>query len=211
MTTTLTPKSQGNRAGMTVSGLAEVPIPYDIQLYGECPMRVGDKTVMQFYLERIAEGAEPRFAELLALQSPPGIGITTSVFLQDQRRWGSSIADQYKGQPRELDALRKGLARNGYKLKSDDQYISTAARFPNDPAAIVNETQGFDEVQRRVSEQQKRAADAGPMKVKHKLHPRIVNRIMERKIEHNPDLKRADKSKLRAEIIEKHGSKGDTV
>ncbi len=195
----------------TEQDLAEVPVPYDIQLYGECAMRCGNKTIMQFYLERIADGVSPRLAETFAMQQAPGIGITTSIFLQDQRRWGSSIADQYKGQPHELEDLRRGLAKRGYKLKSDDQYISTAARFPNDPQAIVNQTQSFDEVKKRVEERQKRAADAGPMKIKHKLHPKLVERIRQRRIERNPDLKRADQSKLRAEIIEKHGSKGDTV
>lgn len=191
--------------------LSEVPIPYDIQLYGECQMRCGGKTIMQFYLERIAAGVVPKLAETFAMQQSPGIGITTSIFLQDQRRWGSSIADQYKGQPKELEALRQGLARNGYKLKSDDQYIATAARFPCDPAAIVNETNSFQDVKKMVDERHARMADAGPRKIKHKLHPKLVEGIRQRKIKENPDLAHADQRRLREEIVDKHGSKSEVV
>lgn len=192
------------------TSLEDLVIPDDIQLYADSPMRTGDKTVLQFYLERIAAGVAPKMAEAFAMQQSPGIGITTAQFLQDQRRHGSSIQEQYKNQPKELEALKNGLAKNGYKLKSDDQYIATAARFPNDPQAVVNETQDFKSLKRKTEEHHKRQQD-GPAKVKHRLHPNRVETIRKQRIAANPDLAKMDQGELRHKIIKKHGSKSDTI
>jgi len=190
--------------------LAELDIPEDIRLYGNYRMRSGDQTIMRFYLDRIAAGMSPRFAETLAMQQAPGIGITTSVFLQDQRRWGGSILDQHGGDQLEVLGLKADLAKHGYKLKSDDQYIKTAAEFRGDPGAIVNETQSFSDLKKRISERQKRRSEE-PAKIKHKLSPKIVERIRQQKIKQNPDLARKDQRELRHEIISKHGTKSKVI
>ncbi len=187
-------------------------IPDDIELHGRLSMRSGSKTIMQFYLERIAAGVTPKLAEALAMQQAPGIGITTAVFLQDQRRHGTSILDQYKGDHRQVEELRRGLARNGYKLKADDQYIATAARpgMSSDPLAIVNETQDFESLQKRNAERQAREQEQ-PAEVKQRLAPRIVERIRQQRIKQNPDLARTDQRELREEIISKHGTKAKVL
>ncbi len=197
---------------MTLAGmeLEELSIPDDIRLYGHCPMKSGDQTIMRFYLDRVASGMSPRFAETLAMQEPPGIGITTSVFLQDQRRWGGSILDQHGGNELEVLGLKADLAKHGYKLKSDDQYIKTAAEFRGDPRAIVNETQSFSDLKKSLKERQARRAEQ-PAKVKHKLSPKIVERIRRQKIQSNPDLARKDQGELRHEIISKHGTKAEVL
>jgi hypothetical protein len=190
--------------------LKELDIPSDIREFGSCQMRTGDQTIMRFYLDRIAAGMSPRFAETLAMQEAPGIGITTSVFLQDQRRWGNSILDQHGGNELEVLGLKADLAKNGYTLKADDQYIKTAAEFRGDPRAIVNETQSFSDLEKGIKERQSRRADQ-PAEVKQKLAPKIVERIRQRKIQQNPDLARKDQRELRHEIIEKHGTKSKVI
>jgi hypothetical protein len=190
--------------------LKELDIPDDIVRYGDCKMKSGDQTIMRFYLDRISAGMSPRFAETLAMQEAPGIGITTAVFLQDQRRWGGSILDQYGGNELEVLGLKADLAKHGYKLKSDDQYIRTAAEFRGDPRAIVNETQSFSDLQKNIKERQARRADQ-PAKIKHKLSPKIVERIRQKKIQDNPDLARQDQRELRHEIISKHGTKSEVL
>lgn len=202
-----------------MTGLKELNIPYDIKLYGDCPMRTGDKTVMQFYLERVSEGMSPRFAETLALQEAPGIGITTNIYLQHQRKWGSSILDQYNGNHKAVDRLRKGLAKNGYRLKDDDIYIPTAAAHEADPRAIVNHTQDLGSLKNYMQERgvechgavETEADPRGPATIKQKLHPRLVNRIRKQKIAKDPDFARIPIQDQVAEITHKHGTRKDTL
>ena len=157
------------------------------------------------YLEMVASGQSPRMAECLAMQQAPGIGVTNTQYLQDQRRWGNSILDRMNGNQRAVSRLRDDLARHGYRLRDDDHYISGAARFAGDPEAIVNEHSTFDELQKRVDERVKRSKDNPPERVR--LHPRLVENIRRRRISQNPDLAYSDQDELRAEIIETHGSK----
>ena len=179
------------------SKLLELDVPYDVQEAGKT----------EFFLNCVARGETPRMAELLAMQQPPGIGITTAVFLQDQRRHGSSILAQYKNKPAMVERLRKDLAKNGYRLKSDDQYIATAARpgMSGDPQAIVNETQDHKTLERTLKERNER--NVGTPKIVHRLNPKIVERIRRRKIAENPDLAHKNQAELRESIIDKHGSK----
>lgn len=168
---------------------------------------MGDEAVIRF-LEMVSRGTSPKFAEMLALQQPPGIGITNSQYLQDQNRWGRSILDRMNGDQRAVERLRKNLKSHGYSLKSDDHYISTAARFSGDPEAIVNHHQTFDELEKRV-EGRRNAIESGEVKKQEsvRLAPHIVERIRQQKIKENPDVAREDQKKVVAEIIDRHGSK----
>jgi hypothetical protein len=185
-----------------VSKLQSLEIPDDI---------LADQWQLDRYLQMVADGTTPKMAVLLASQKPCGIGITSSVFLQDQRRHGGSILDQMKS-PGQVDALRKGLAKNGYRLKADDQYIATAARsgMAYDPEAIVNETQDFKSLEKKVAERQKIASEQ-PATIKRRLAPHLVERIRQQKIQKNPDLARTDQRELRERIIDKHGTKAKVL
>lgn len=165
----------------------------------------GDECVLR-YLDMIAAGTTPKMAEMLALQQSPGIGVTNSQYLQDQNRWGRSILDRHNGDERAVERLRGALAKRGYKLRSDDHYISTAARFHGDPAAIVNEHSSFKDLERRVEERQKIKADTEPTPPT-RLSPTIVERIRQRRIAENPDEARRDIREVTAEIVETHGAK----
>lgn len=196
--------------------LEELDIPADIDRYGDCLMRQGDKTILEFFLTLIGNGETPRMAEALAMQQAPGVGVTDTVYVQDQNRHGRNILERMGGDQRAVNTLRKSLARNGYKLKSDDHYIPTAARYHGDPQAIVNGTQTFGDLQKRLKE--RGTQTYGAVDTKHdserarktpatRLNPKIVNRIDQRNLSANPDLARVPVRDRHADIVHKHGSK----
>lgn len=186
--------------------------------------KAGNLSPAEHYLNCLDNGSDPKFAVQLVAQaigaSRPGIGVTDSVFIQDQNRWGRSILDRHNGDARAVERLRKALAKNGYHLKSDDHYIPTVSRFFGDPEAIVNHTQGMGDLRRNLEargtefhgEVNCEARDKGKrIPVKHQLNPTIVERIRQRKIKENPDLARKDQRELREQIIDQHGSKAKFV
>jgi hypothetical protein len=149
-------------------------------------------------------------------ESRMGVGITDAIFIADQNRHGTSILDRMNGDYRAVERLRKGLAKNGYTLKSDDHYISTAALKPNDPAAILNHTTGLGGLKKRMEDRGQsmdgeikiKARENGlPTPIKHQLNPRIVERIRQQKIKENPDLARKDQRELCKQIIDERGTK----
>jgi hypothetical protein len=182
--------------------LKTLEIPEDITSYGDCMMRCGDKTIMQFFLQSVAEGTSPKMAEALAMQQSPGIGITNAIFQQDQNRHGRSILDRMNGDARAVERLRKQLAAQGYTLKSDDHYIPTCAARPGDVNALVTNTNSHESVQRYAD---RLSAEQAKPKPKVRLHPRIVNRIAEAKIQKDPSLAMKPRAELAASIVEEHG------
>jgi len=199
----------------TTDNLEEIDIPADILRYGHYPVRSGDnRLILDFYLDMIANGTSPRMAEALALQEPPGIGITDTNFIADQNRHGTSILDRMGGDTRAVEDLRRRLALNGYKLKDDDHYIPTVARFSGDPEAIVNNTQTMSDLKRKLKNRgtpfegevsTEGHKSHGPRK-KYRLNPRIVERIDNENLERDPGTALTPKAERYEAIIEKHGS-----
>jgi hypothetical protein len=195
--------------------LKELDIPPDILRCGDTPMRAGSETILQFYLRIVAGGTHPRMAEALSMQQSPGIGVTDTSFIADQNRHGRSILDRMNGSRMSVEMLRRGLAKNGYKLRSDDHYIPTAARFASDPQAIVNNTQTFSDLTKRIRQRgtefhgavESSHAGNSPPKKKVRLNPRIVNRIDRHQVAENPDLAKISVRDRHAEIVRKHGSR----
>ncbi|MCP4507033.1 MAG: hypothetical protein GY826_11660 [Fuerstiella sp.] len=194
--------------------LKTLTIPDDINRLGDCPMRCGDQTILEFYVARVAAGVSPRMAEALAMQQAPGIGITDTTFIADQNRHGTSILDRMKGNKRAVSQLRRDLASHGYKLAADDHYIPTVARFPGDPEAIVNNKQGLADLEKRL--ESRGTSTQGMIEVKHdnsrkppgrkyRLNPNIVERRVNEKIKADPGLALKPKQELVAQVIEQHG------
>jgi hypothetical protein len=183
--------------------------------------KAGQVPIIEHYLNCLEknDGNQNMAIQLCAYsigESHVGVGITDNVFIQDQNRHGRSILDRHNGDIRAVERLRKALARNGYSLKSDDHYIPTVARYFGDPAAIVNQTNGLGGLRRNLEEQGRtvegeieiKAHENGlPQRVKHKLNPKIVERIRRNLISNNPDLAHKDQRELRESIIDKHGQK----
>lgn len=195
--------------------LKQLEIPPDIDRYGDCKMRCGDKTILEFFVQRVAAGVSPRMAESLAMQQAPGIGITDTNFISDQNRHGRSILDRMNGNKIMTELLRRNLKKHGYTLKSDDHYIPTVARFPGDPEAIVSNTNTLGDMKRRLQSRGVKTAgmfemeadnSRPPAKQKHRLNPKIVNELDRKNIQQNPDLVTVPKKQRHAEIIERHGA-----
>ena len=181
--------------------------------------RAGKIPVLDHYLNclKANDGNEKMAIQIVAYavgEASMGVGVTDSVFIQDQNRHGRSILDRHNGDARAVERLRKALAKNGYALKSDDHYIPTVAKKFGDPAAIMNHTTGLSGIKKRLEDRgQSMEGEINlkpreyERKVKHKLNPKIVERIRQQRIKQNPDLARKDQRELREAIIDQHGSK----
>lgn len=195
--------------------LKELNVPHEVrQRSGEFVKGSSGKTILEFFLTMVGDGVTIRMAEVLALRQPPGIGVTDTIYLQDQNRHGSSILDRMGGDQRAVKRLQGNLAKHGYKLKSDDHYIPTVARFPGDPEAVVSNTQGLGDLKRNLESRGNETRgminvehnnDRPPTK-KTRLNPKIVNRIDRRNLSANPDLVKTDVRDRHADIVERHGS-----
>jgi len=201
----------------------QIEIPDEVLSWHERGLttRAGNVPVLEHYLNclKANDGNERMAVQIVAYavgESSMGVGITDAVFIQDQNRWGRSILDRMGGDHRAVERLRKGLAKNGYTLKSDDHYITTAAQKAYDPAAIVNHTTGLGGLKRRLEDRGqamegeinlKPRENGLPTPIKHQLNPKIVEQIRQRKIRENPDLARKDQRELRQQIVEQHGTK----
>jgi len=217
------PKRNASRHSPSLALEELTDIPQEIITWHERGLctRAGQIPVLDHYLNclKANDGNEKMAIQIVAYavgESSMGVGITDSVFIQDQNRHGRSILDRMNGDVRAVERLRKGLAKKGYTLKSDDHYIATAAREPNDPAAIVNHTTGLGGLKQRLEgrgqsmegEINLKPRENGiERKVKHRLNPAIVERIRQRKIKENPDLARGNQRELREQIIDQHGLK----
>lgn len=178
-------------------------IPADIR-------KAGDDVVL-FYLYLLKEkGNAPRMAEMLALQSPPRC-MTDDVMMQGI----GTLDQQFGGNDRHLNDVTKCAIHHGYKPKTSDYYMASLARFPGDPEAFVNHGQGRGHI-KQLLEKRGWAGD-GLVKVdargpeddpfeqrKHKLNPKIVERIRKQKIRENPDLAHKDQTEFRAGIVDEH-------
>lgn len=202
----------------------EVQIPDEVLAWEAMGlMSAAGRTPVEHFRACIAAGSTPKFAaDLVAMgcgQSSVGTGVTDDVYIQDQNRHGRTILDRYNGDERAVRLLAKNLARHGYALKATDHYVESVARFPGDPEAIVNHGQGLGTLHANLRKQGRTirgeveidAEPTGPRKKKHRLHPRIVERIRKQKIAQEPSLAKADQRALRESIIEKHGSKSEVM
>jgi hypothetical protein len=212
---------QGRKDAKKYSGLKDFTRTHAL-ITAQAGAQAGQHRVNQWLiqsLDPLLVGNERIAVQIVAYavgESSMGVGITDSVFIQDQNRHGRSILDRHNGDARAVERLRKALAKNGYALKSDDHYISTAAQKFGDPAAIVNHTTGLGGLKQRLEARNqhmegevniKPRENGIERKVKHRLNPAIVERIRQRKIKENPDLARKDQRELREQIIDQHGLK----
>lgn len=210
---------------VTATKSKRIPIPREIQNWtAEGLLSAGGLTPTEHYRQCIRNGSTEKFAcDLVALavgKSSMGTGITDDVYIADQNRHGRTILDRMGGNERMVNRLAKALwEKHGYRLKPTDHYVESVARYTGDLDAVVTHGKGLGDLKRNLKKQGRtvkgeieiKGEDTGPRKRKHALHPRIVERIRQQRIAANPDLARIDQRKLRAEIIEKHGAKKETV
>lgn len=97
-----------------------------------------DQSVQAFYIRMRCNGQSHNMAEMLALRKFPGVRGTDSQFMA-----GTHAQDDMIDQARYDAARRQGVDTNGKR------YLSSLARFPNDPEAWVS---GLGDVRRVVTD-----------------------------------------------------------
>lgn len=156
--------------------------------------------------------SDHRFAEMLALRSPPGLNGTDSAFFE-----GMGTLEQQFGKDKE--SLRETIAaakRHGYTPNPRDVYLPTLAAFEGDPLAFVPPTGGRGHI-KKVSEMrgwESRGAVTvkGRQPEKDPLEgPRLAEDLVQPEIKairaKDPKARKVADSELRQEVINKHAPK----
>jgi hypothetical protein len=89
------------------------------------------------YQQMVRNGVKPILAEMLALQSPPGVK-TDATYFRNARDVAHLVAEEPEYA---LPVLQKAKSL-GYKPRASDVYEPGLAKFPGDPAAFVPQTGG---------------------------------------------------------------------
>lgn len=176
------------------------------RLHDEC-RRAG---VLADYHKAVASGANPRFAAMLALQSPPGTKNTDRAFSQGQHR----KMEQMGGRTRKLlqeTAKRAGIETNG-------KYYLGGALKATDPAAWVTSAEDALTVCKRrnlnaegVLNYKATVIEKPPPDVA--LAPDLVRDFERKALQNDPALRAKVKAnpkarrELREAIVERHGKK----
>lgn len=165
------------------------------------------------YCRMRAMGESRNMAEMVAMQTGPGLN-TDAVFFSGSK----PLYDQFESQSN-LNRYLKAAKQHGFTPGKHSTYISSIARFPGDPEAWVDQTQGRGYI-KRLMEKRGWACDGAVNVVGREpesdpLAPENckpladdIVKIRERKmLQGNPDLARLNRSELRRRIIDKHGAK----
>lgn len=163
--------------------------------------------VQQMYLRMLSEGQTPRFAEMCALQQPPGVKGTDRAFMQGRsnQQW---LDDMPKDHAQRL--LRE--ARQAGINVSGRFYMSGLAdkRGHLDPAAWVDSVQDIKKVakQRNLTVQGivDQKGDAVPPPKPKLLSDRLTRKMMREERQRNPGLKMSN-GDLREMVQHKYGYK----
>lgn len=160
--------------------------------------------------------ADHRFAEMLALRSPPG-SKTDREFLAGF----GTLEQQFGADKVGLNAVIRGAKKHGYNPGVRDVYLEPLASFPGDPQAFVSESTGGRGHVKRVCEQRGldcrgavnvngyRAERDDPIKKPKARLAEDVIRAEERKLARSErgGKKKTDRAELRERVIEKHSPK----
>jgi hypothetical protein len=172
-------------------------LPFDIQ---DAP-----RSVQKEYLELVAKGNSPRFAEMLALQQPPGVKGTDRAFME-----GRLNNQQFNDMPPIQARYVKKAAESAGVSVAGKYYCAGIAdsRRWRDPEAGVS---GVDDVKRVAAKRRLHVTgsieytpppSAPPQRIS--LAEDIIKDEMKRYKKANP---KAKDGELREQIIEKHAYK----
>lgn len=178
-------------------------IPLDVQHAGPQAEKI--------FRAAIANGESPRFAEMLAMRQPPrSSGTDTTLFANT-----GTLRDQIK-RPQHRALLAKNAKKMGIKLTGNELYQASLARFPMDPRACISQAEGRTRIKKLVNEigagsegavkSKPREPTTDPDQIKHRLHPRIVKRLVQRELA-NPANAHVDRRELVEKVIDKHARK----
>lgn len=172
-------------------------VPPDVQ-------RAGKKAI-DMYVRLLREGYGHRWAEMCALQKPPGLKGTDRAFMQ-----GRYNNEQFNSMPPDHAANIVTLARRAGISVSGKYYVSGLAdgRGPADPAAWVDSTGDVVRVAKArnltVRGAVEHRGDEMPRPKSKPLSERLTRELMREEKRRNPTMK---KGELREYVVSKYGRK----
>jgi hypothetical protein len=204
----------GLRQGMTATQYHNPLMKKYPQWESDRELREAGPDTLDFYFNRRAEGMSHNFAAMLACQRFPGT--KTEVMYFEGRH---TLADQFKGNEQQLDAVVSAARKRGYNPSPYDVYEPGLADDVGDPAAFIKPSGGTTELRRKL-EASGRSCH-GLVNVKGRapvnetacapLAPDIVDAILGQKLKSDPalaaKLKRQPKAlrEAREQIVAEHG------
>lgn len=153
------------------------------------------------------KGESHMMAEMLAYQRAPGCETDSTLFAGKK-----TLAEQFKHDPDNLERLVKKAKARGISVNPTDQYVPQLATEPLDPTAIIAHSDGKAKIKKLCEQQGVNCY--GQVKVKAyrpdepkmmKLHPKIVEREVDKMIWHDPKLKEKDRRELREKAVHEKG------
>jgi hypothetical protein len=186
-----------------------------IEKYPECRDRdvCASIDTLEFYLNRRAEGMGHNFAAMLATQRFPGTK-TEGMYFEGRH----TLADQFKGNDAQLEAIVAAARARGYNPGVHDVYEPGLADDIGDPMAFIKPCGGTTELRKKLEAtgrscegliKVKGRAPRGPGKAA-ALAPDIVQEIAMRKAAENPDVMRMNPRELVEQINHEHGYRDET-
>jgi hypothetical protein len=166
------------------------------------------------YCHLRSTGSEHKFAEMIAMQKGPGLN-TDTVFFSGNK----PLYEQFESQ-KHLDRYLKIAKSKGFTPNKHAVYHSGLARFPGDPEAFVDQSQGRGYIKKLIEQRGGRLnmqsmdvtwnePESDPLDPKNckPLAEDIVRDRARQMTKKDPSLAKMDRRELRAKIIEKHGAK----
>lgn len=176
------------------------PLPWDIE--------AASPAVQKFYRQLRKEGNSPRFAEMLALRSPPRAKSDRELF-----EGLGTLDKQFGGNDTQIDSVVAAARARGYEPNPNDVYMPTLADGLGDPLAFVPATGGRGHI-KKVCEMRGTSChglvevEGRPLEAPIEagaLAPDLAEEMIEQRIAANPDLARVDRRDLLAEVQHQHG------
>lgn len=190
-----TMKRASRRHGTTCMNTND--IPYDI--------RIASESVQKHYARMIANGIQPRAAEMFALQKPPGVKGTDRTLMQ-----GRYNGEQFNQMPPDHARNLITLAKRAGINPSGKWYCAGLAdkRGPADPMAWVDSVSDVRKVAQTRNLTVRGAVDHEGAEVppppSKPLSERLTREMMKVEKERNPTMKQGE---LREMVVAKYGRK----
>jgi hypothetical protein len=180
------------------------------------PCRIGAFVVTRgaLYCHLRATGQSDRMSVMIAMQRGPGLN-TDSVFFSGAK----PLYNQFESQAN-LNRYLKNAKKHGFTPNKHSTYISSIARFPGDPEAFVDQSQGRSYIKKLIEQRGGRlnmqsmdvvwnepASDPLAPENCKPLADDIVKMRARQMIQKDPSLAKMDRRELRQSIINKHGAK----
>jgi len=166
------------------------------------------------YCHLRSTGSQHKFAEMIAMQKGPGLN-TDTVFFSGSK----PLYNQFES-TKHLGRYLKIAKQHGFIPNSNATYINSLARFPGDPEAFVDQSQGRGYIKKLIEQRGGRLnmqsmdvtwnePESDPLAPENckPLAEDIVQQRTRQMIKKDPGLAKMDRRELRAKIIDKHGAK----